>query len=199
MNLPNKLSILRIILIPVFTAFFFLEVIPFNYLIATAVFGLAAFTDFLDGKIARKYNLITTLGNFLDTTADKLLVGMALILLAVNPTIMYGAGIIPATLCYICFTVGVAIILLRDLMIMGLKTICASNNVIVVADKLGKIKAFLTDIAIVFLLIGLDLPGLAKTIVLIIGYALFVISVIMTIVSAINYIIKNKQIFSENK
>lgn len=81
MNLPNKLTILRIAMIPVFMAFFFLTMIPYNYFIAAIVFVLAAATDFLDGYIARKYHLVTNLGKFLDPIADKVLVSTALILM----------------------------------------------------------------------------------------------------------------------
>ena len=72
MNLPNKLTLARIIMIPVFTALFYLEIIPYNFAVAAAVFAIAAFTDFLDGYIARKYDLVTDLGKFLDPIADKL-------------------------------------------------------------------------------------------------------------------------------
>ena len=92
MNLPTKLTLLRIILIPAFVAVFFIRQIPYNYVISAGIFVLAAFTDFLDGKIARKYNLVTDLGKFLDPIADKVLVSTALIVLLVPPA---GAGILP--------------------------------------------------------------------------------------------------------
>ncbi|MBO5067115.1 MAG: CDP-alcohol phosphatidyltransferase family protein, partial [Clostridia bacterium] len=77
MNLPNKLTIIRIILIPIFVAVFYIPQIPYNYVISAFIFALAAFTDFLDGHIARKYNLVTDLGKFLDPIADKVLVSTA--------------------------------------------------------------------------------------------------------------------------
>ena len=84
MNLPNKISLARIALIPVFIALYYLTVIPHNFLYATIVFAVAAFTDFLDGHIARKYNLVTDLGKFLDPIADKVLVLTAMILWNTN-------------------------------------------------------------------------------------------------------------------
>ena len=80
MNLPNKLTILRLVMIPLFVATFYLTVLPCNYLISAVIFVLAALTDFLDGYIARKHNLVTNLGKFLDPIADKVLVGLELLL-----------------------------------------------------------------------------------------------------------------------
>ena len=85
MNLPNKLTILRLIMIPVFVAVFFIPQIPYGNLISAIIFALAAATDFLDGYIARKYNLVTNLGKFLDPIADKVLVSTALIVMLVSP------------------------------------------------------------------------------------------------------------------
>ena len=109
MNLPNKLTILRILLIPVFTAVYFIAKIPFNFLISAIIFVLAAATDFLDGYIARKYNLVTNLGKFLDPIADKVLVSTALIIMLLpmageQPILPYYAAI------------AVAVILARDLL-----------------------------------------------------------------------------------
>ena len=81
MNLPNKLTILRIIMIPIFVAVFYVTAIPYNFIISAGIFALAAFTDFLDGYIARKYNLVTSFGKFLDPLADKVLVSTALIVM----------------------------------------------------------------------------------------------------------------------
>ena len=196
MNLPNKLSILRILLIPVFTVFFFLPQIPFNYVISASIFAIAAATDFLDGYIARKYNLVTNLGKFIDPIADKALVATALIILITHPMItcpcLVGFDLT------IIFSVGVAIILVRELMISGFRMVAAKQQIVLAADKIGKAKTFVTDFAIVFLLVGLDLCCLAQKIVLIFGLALFVISVILTVVSGVNYIVKNKQVLSDN-
>lgn len=196
MNLPNKLSILRILLIPVFTVFFFLPQIPFNYVISASIFAIAAATDFLDGHIARKYNLVTNLGKFIDPIADKALVATALIILITNPIITLGCAV--GFNCTVIFSVGVAIILVRELMISGFRMIAAKQQVVLAADKIGKAKTFVTDFAIAFLLVGLDLCCLAQKIVLITGYVLFAVGVILTVVSGVNYIVKNKQILSDN-
>ena len=110
MNLPNKLTILRIVMIPVFMAFFFLTMIPYNYFIAAIVFVLAAATDFLDGYIARKYHLVTNLGKFLDPIADKVLVSTALILMLTVDAIL------PPL-----FSIAVAVILARELIVSGFR------------------------------------------------------------------------------
>ena len=88
MNLPNKITLSRIFLIPVFAVIFFIDAIPYNYFIACIIFIVAACTDFIDGHIARKYGLVTNLGKFLDPIADKVLVSTALILLLVRQEIL---------------------------------------------------------------------------------------------------------------
>ena len=88
MNLPNKITLSRIFLIPVFVVVFFLTVIPYNYFIACIIFIVASCTDFIDGHIARKYNLVTNLGKFLDPIADKVLVSSALICMLVKPEVL---------------------------------------------------------------------------------------------------------------
>ena len=87
MNLPNKISVARICMIPVFVLFFFLDAVPYNYLISAVIFALAALTDLLDGHIARSQNLVTNLGKFLDPIADKVLVATAFILMLTSETI----------------------------------------------------------------------------------------------------------------
>ena len=137
MNLPNKISLARIALIPVFIAFYYLTMIPHNYLYATIVFAVAAFTDFLDGYIARKYNLVTDLGKFLDPIADKVLVLTAMILMLTSVSIgPLGGGILPA----VSGGVGISIILARELIVSSFRMVAASKKVVIAADKLGKIK-----------------------------------------------------------
>ena len=107
MNLPNKLTIIRIVMIPLFVAVYFLAAyIPYSYAISAGIFALAAFTDFLDGYIARKYNLVTNLGKFLDPIADKVLVAAALIIMLVKPN----GGV---EIMHIYGAIAVAIILAR--------------------------------------------------------------------------------------
>ena len=195
MNLPNKLTVLRLIMIPLFIAVYFLTIIPYNYVISAGIFVLAAFTDFLDGKIARKYNLVTDLGKFLDPIADKVLVSSALIIMLVGTNA-------PSQILPWYASIGVAVILARELIISGFRMVAASKNKVIAADVSGKIKTFVTDIAIFVLLISADLLSLsikAFKVVNIIGQACFWISVLLTIISGIECMIKNSSVLKEQK
>ena len=189
MNLPNKLSVLRLIMIPIFTAVYFIPEIPYNYLISAIIFALAAITDFLDGYIARKYNMVTNLGKFLDPIADKVLVSTALIIMLVSTNTLeilpfYGA-------------IAVAIILARELIISGFRMVAASKGTVLAADKSGKVKTFFQDVAILVLLVGADvMPGL-YSIVNIVGLALLGVATLLTIVSGIEYIVKNPTVLKD--
>ena len=185
MNLPNKLTVLRIILIPIFAIFFFVEAIPFNYVIATAIFCIAAFTDFLDGYFARKLNLVTNLGKFLDPIADKVLVSTALIFLLTVPEVC------PPVIGSIC----VSIILARELMISAFRQIAATQNVVMAADMTGKIKTCLQDAAMIIMLVSCQFIDTSAFIYLFyIGLSLLVVATILTIISAVNYIVKNRKV-----
>lgn len=182
MNLPNKLTVLRIILIPIFVALFYLTIIPYNYILSAVVFLLAAFTDFLDGYIARKYNLVTDFGKFLDPIADKVLVSTALIIMLVP----IGQEILPwyAGVC-------IAVILARELIISGFRLIAAGKGMVIAADKSGKIKTLLTDITIVFLLVSANLISVASWLNLV-GQIMLYISTALTIYSGVECMVKNK-------
>lgn len=198
MNLPNKLTISRIILIPFFIAAIY---VPFtgHYFVALAIFALAAFTDFLDGKIARKYNLVTDLGKFLDPIADKVLVLSALVVMLGDPNFnvfshFFGNGGL------IVGGIGVVVILARELTVSSLRMLAAKKGVVLAADYVGKVKTFVTDVAIVVLLLVGDLFLINETIgyvVDIVGLVGFLISVVLTVVSGINYLVKNKGVFKE--
>ena len=130
MNLPNKLTLLRVCMIPFFVVFMLVNVFgnPIDRYIAVAIFIIASLTDMLDGKIARKYNLITNFGKFMDPLADKLLVCSARILLINN-----GKGVsIPAWI--------VIIIISRELVISGLRTLAADQGIVIAAGWWGKCK-----------------------------------------------------------
>ena len=191
MNLPNKLTILRLIMIPVFVAVYFLDVIPCNYIISAVIFTLAAFTDFLDGKIARKYNLVTNLGKFLDPIADKVLVSTALIIMLVS---VGNVVILPFYM-----SIVVAIILARELIVSGFRMVAASKGLVVAADMSGKIKTFVQDIAIVVLLAGADLMSETYSVINIIGLVMLSIAGVLTIISGVSCIVKNKQVLKDNK
>lgn len=191
MNLPNKLTLLRIFLIPVFVAVFYLTVIPYNLIISAGVFALAAFTDFLDGYIARKHNLVTDLGKFLDPIADKVLVSTALIVILI-PT--QGFNILPANAWYVA--VMVAIIMARELIVSAFRLIAASKGKVIAADKSGKLKTFFTDLAIIEILIAGQFSVACFGLANLVGIILLGISTLLTIYSGVECFIKNKGVIS---
>lgn len=197
MNLPNKITLTRIFMIPVFVLFFYLDVMNgWNYLVAAIVFVLAASTDALDGHIARSRGLVTNLGKFLDPIADKVLVSTALILLltrgwAFEADFFASWGLIVAGIC-------VAVILARELIVSGFRMIAAGRGIVLAADKLGKIKTVFQDLSIALILAGMAFVGSrGGEIVVIIGIFCFFICTALTVVSGVNYIVRNKQVLSE--
>ena len=199
MNLPNKITLSRICLIPVFAVIFFLDMIPYNYFIAAIIFVVAACTDFLDGHIARKRGLVTNLGKFLDPIADIVLVSTALIFLLVRPQILLvlwqGDWVL------VCAGVCVAIILARELIVSGFRMVAASAGLVLAADKIGKVKTTFQDIAIAFLLAGADFFGLAKAseVINAIGLVCLAVATVLTVWSGISYIVRNRQVLQEQK
>ena len=177
MNLPNKLTILRVIMIPFFV-FFLLWQNGENYtfrMIALALFIIASLTDLLDGKIARKYNLVTNFGKFMDPLADKLLVCSALIcLIELNA--------LPAWM--------VIIIISREFIISGFRLIASDNGVVIAASYWGKFKTTFQMVSVVLLI--LDIPALAFVTTICVWIAL-----VLTIVSLVDYIYKNHKILTE--
>ena len=163
MNLPNKISLTRICLIPVFVTVFFLNgVLPYNFLIAAIVFGVAAFTDFIDGHIARSRGLVTNLGKFLDPIADKVLVATAMILLLTlreNLFVKYGDG---GNALYLVTSISICVILARELIISAFRQIAAANGIVMAAEKLGKYKTVCQDAAIFVLILATDISGTAR-------------------------------------
>lgn len=198
MNLPNKITMSRICLIPVFAVIFLLDVIPYNYFIACAVFVVAACTDFIDGHIARSRGLVTNLGKFLDPIADKVLVSTALILLLVRQEALtaawQGAWVMPVA------GVCVAIILARELIVSGLRMVAASAGLVLAADNIGKVKTTLQDISVALLVACADIASLhaqAGAWICGIGLALLALATLLTVWSGINYIVKNRAVFSQ--
>ena len=190
MNLPTKITMLRIMLIPVMVIVFYLNN-PLCGIISSLIFTIAAFTDFLDGYLARKNNMVTNAGKFLDPIADKVLVAVALCL-------VLEAGYIP----FVYGAAAVAVILSRELIISGFRQVAASNNVIIAADKTGKIKAVFQDIATGFLLsfatfehwLNAELFSAFRWF----SYALLAIAVVLTVVSGVAYVVKNKHVLSDS-
>lgn len=197
MNLPNKLTISRMIMIPVFIALFYVQFIG-HYFVALAVFAIACLTDLFDGKIARKYNLVTNLGKFLDPIADKVLVLSALVVMLTVPEI-FTVGLGDWAL--IVAGCGVALILAREIIVSGFRMVAASTGMVIAADIFGKYKTTTQDIAIVILLIGAGVCELtnhiAGSIINYIGLGFFAISVALTIISGINYLAKNREVLSK--
>ncbi|MBR2385224.1 MAG: CDP-diacylglycerol--glycerol-3-phosphate 3-phosphatidyltransferase [Clostridia bacterium] len=198
MNLPNKLTLGRLILIPFFVLAFYLN-FPGHYLVSLAIFGVAAFTDFLDGHIARKYNLVTDLGKFLDPIADKVLVLVALTTMLADPKIT-NLFFVFGSWGFIFGGIGVSIIIAREMAVSSLRMLAAKNGKVLAADKSGKIKTFFTDITIVVLLFAGDFlvwtPKFGRIIDMI-GLVCFGISVLLTIISGVSYLVKNKDVFAE--
>lgn len=177
MNLPNKLTTLRVILIP----FFVIALLAFNgsvpllrYL-AVAIFIVASLTDLLDGKIARKYNLVTNFGKFMDPLADKLLVCSALICLT-------ALGQMPAWM--------VIVIVSREFIISGFRQIAVEQGIVIAASYWGKWKTTFQMIAVILMIINVPVLGLLTTLCT-------WIALILTIVSLVDYLIKNHKVITE--
>ncbi len=197
MNLPNKITLTRIFMIPVFVLFFYLDVMNgWNFLVAAIIFVLAASTDALDGHIARSRGLVTNLGKFLDPIADKVLVSTALILLLTRGGVFEisffsGWGLIVAGIC-------VAVILARELIVSGFRMIAAGRGIVLAADKLGKLKTVFQDASIALILAGMAFIGYeAGVVIAAVGIFCFYICTVLTVVSGVNYVVRNKQVLSE--
>lgn len=198
MNLPNKITLSRICLIPVFAVVFFLDMIPYNYFIAGVIFTVAACTDFVDGHIARARGLVTNLGKFLDPIADKVLVAAAFIFLLVRQetlTVLWQGDwvLVYAGVC-------VAVILARELIVSGFRMVAASAGLVLAADKVGKVKTTFQDISIAMLLFGADFFGiaLASRILNGIGIVSLGVATALTIWSGVSYIVRNRAVFKES-
>jgi CDP-diacylglycerol--glycerol-3-phosphate 3-phosphatidyltransferase len=178
MNLPNKLTLLRIFLVPVFV---FLMLVPIfgdaNKWIVLAIFCIACFTDFLDGKIARKYHMITNFGKFMDPLADKLLVCSALVVLV-------GLGKTPSWF--------VAIIIAREFVVSGLRLIAVDNGIVIAASWWGKFKTAFQMAFIILILMDIPALMIATTIC-------FWLTLALTIVSMVDYLWKNRAVVSQTK
>lgn len=200
MNLPNKLTVLRMIMVPFFVGFILLspKVLWFKW-IALGLFIIASLTDMMDGKIARKYNLITNFGKFMDPLADKLLVCSALICLT-------DLNVIPAWI--------TIVIIAREFIISGFRLIAAEKGVVIAAGKSGKWKTAVTMVMICFMLCVVNTQGFlskaaayeptsiegihsAYWVLYIIGYVLMIAALVLTVVSLIDYLIKNKDVMKD--
>ena len=180
MNLPNKLTIARVIMIPFFV--FFLLINPESTalrIIADIIFIAASLTDMADGKIARKYNLVTNFGKFMDPLADKLLVCSAMICLI--QTKQLAAWF-------------VIIIVAREFIISGFRLIAAENGIVIAANIFGKLKTVSQMIMIIILVANLNVTWLY-----VVGQILIWVSLILTILSLVIYIYQNKDVLKEQR
>lgn len=180
MNLPNKLTIFRVVLIPFFV--FFLLYPGFegygNY-IATVIFIGASLTDFADGKIARKYNLVTNFGKFMDPLADKLLVCAAMICLIET-------GQLASWI--------VIVIISREFIISGFRLVASDNGVVIAANYWGKFKTTFQMLMIIVLVLDINHPVFD-----LLGVVLTYIALFLTIISLVDYVWKNKDVLKEQK
>ena len=175
MNLPNKLTVLRVIMIPFFVFFY----LTGNVVIADILFIVASLTDMLDGKIARKYNLVTNFGKFMDPLADKLLVAAALICFVELRRI-------PAWI--------VLIIISREFIISGFRLVAAEGGKVIAAGYWGKIKTAVTMVTIIFMIPNFGGMAATSHTIYIIEQILVYASLILTIISLIDYLVKNKEV-----
>jgi CDP-diacylglycerol--glycerol-3-phosphate 3-phosphatidyltransferase len=189
MNLPNKLTVARMLMIPVFLLFFFWEAVPFHYLWAFTMFGLAALTDALDGRIARRRGLVTDFGKLMDPLADKLLVMAALICLLT-------VEMISALL--------VILILAREFLVTAIRQVAAASGKVLAADNWGKLKTVCQMVWICVALLYLQLispvdPTIPSLIVPVwlISFILLCLAVLFTVASGINYFWKNRKLFAD--
>lgn len=196
MNLPNKLTIARVSLIPVFVLFFYLDFTA-HYFVALGLFALASLTDFIDGRIARKYNLITNLGKFLDPIADKVLVLSALVIFLTRP-VFFATWLGEWTL--IVAGCGVALILARETIVSGFRMVAAAANIVIAADMIGKFKTVTQMFSVVALLAGvglLEFFEFAGQLMIYCGLVLFALSVILTVISGVYYLTKNSEVLKK--
>lgn len=186
MNLPNKLTVLRMILIPFFVIFLLAPAIPVKTgtLAALIIFIAASLTDLLDGKIARKYNLVTNFGKFMDPLADKLLVCSALICLIAMEQV-------PAWI--------VIVIIAREFIISGFRLIAVEHQIVIAANMWGKFKTVFQMGAIMLLILdaGYDLNIRGYDAIHILGVIALYAALILTVVSLVQYLIQNKAVLKE--
>lgn len=180
MNLPNKLTILRVLMIPFFVFFMLIGsgTVPHANWIALVLFALASFTDYLDGHIARKHNLVTNFGKFMDPLADKLLVCSAFICLV-------DQGRLPAWIAIV--------IIAREFIISGFRLVASDNGIVIAASYWGKAKT-VSQMFMIMLLI-LQLPG---KVVGVLEQILIYVALILTIVSLVDYLAKNINVLKES-
>lgn len=177
MNLPNKLTVFRVLLIPFFVLFMQPCTLPYGPTIALIIFIVASLTDLFDGKIARKYNLITNFGKLMDPLADKLLVCTAMLCLM-------DIDRLPA--------IAVIIIIAREFIISAVRLVAASENVVIAASMWGKAKTVSQMTMVIILLLHFDWPYYNY-----LELASIIVATALTVISLVDYLIKNRFVFKE--
>ena len=177
MNLPNKLTVLRVLMIPVFVVLLLCDGIPYNNIIAVVVFALACITDALDGHIARKNNLVSNFGKFMDPLADKLLVCSALLC-------FIELGRIPAWIAII--------IVSREFIISGFRLVASDNGVVIAASKWGKLKTISQMIMSILLIVDFDYSFFN-----IVEQIFIYLSLVLTLISLVDYLVKDRGVLNE--
>ena len=176
MNLPNKLTILRILLVPFIILCFYLPA-SWGMWVGVVLFIVAAATDTIDGRYARAHGQVSNFGKFMDPIADKLLVNSVLIMLT-------GRGLVPA--------VVTILFIAREFVVSGLRLVAANKGVVLAAGSLGKIKTTLQDIALPFIMVGH-----AGKLFRVVGVILLFASLFMSIWSGLDYVVKNKDLITQ--
>lgn len=205
MNAPNKITLVRLLLLPIIIFFYLADFIPYGKLVATIIFVIACLTDFVDGYIARKYNMVTDLGKFFDSIADKVLIMTGMILIISGPLTGSAPVVYPTWLGIIC----VIIMLAREFIISALRQIAAAKGKVLAAEKSGKIKATVQYVAVtgymIFAFVLDDIISItamnetALAVVRFILMILLVVATVLTIYSGTSYLIKNRKVFSSEQ
>lgn len=186
MNVPNTLTMIRIFCTPLMILMFLLPIPKgVGVFIALGIYVLACITDFLDGYIARKYNLITDFGKFMDQIADKFITTTAMIL------VLFGKVSVTANWLSVLMLL---IVVLRDILISGIRMVAANKNVVIAADIFGKVKSFFLDIASMVLILYIGLTAVTSCdflkYVQVFGLSLMILGVALTVVSCVNYTVQ---------
>jgi CDP-diacylglycerol--glycerol-3-phosphate 3-phosphatidyltransferase len=191
MNLPNKLTVLRILLVPVFICFMYVDA-DYGPFLALIIFCIASFTDFLDGNIARKNNMVTTFGKFMDPLADKMLTTTALLYLCLNG---------------FCHEIVIVAVLIREFAVSGIRmaAAAASESKVIARGILGKVKTVFQMVAIILALLDMTLFAygtIDSKMYLNIRSAVNImmwVMALLTLISGAKYILPNKDLISETK
>lgn len=188
MNLPNKLTVLRIILIPFFVTFMLWDGLPHRFLYALIIFGIASYTDYLDGNIARKRNLVTDFGKFMDPIADKLLICAAY-------AVFVQLGV--------CNAWVLILILAREFAVQSLRLVAVGDGKVIAANYWGKVKTVSQMLATIFVMLLLEVSTWAilpdNFPIAVINSVLIWISVVLTVISGVVYMAQNKKFINPSK